>query len=60
MQFGDVEPFLTNVDLGCTVIHSNLLAMVQNTQQYQFLRVELVFVIDCGHPILKATYHEVR
>ena len=34
VQFGDVMPFLTNADLGSSVTHSNLLAMVQNTQQH--------------------------
>ena len=56
VQFGDVLPFLTNADLGSTVTRSNLLAMVQNTQQHQFLRVELASVVDCAHPIVKATY----
>lgn len=56
VQFGNVVPFLTNADLGSTVTRSNSLAMVQNTQQYWFLRVELASVVDCGHPIVKATY----
>ena len=56
VQFGDAVPFLTNADLGSTVTRSNLLAIVQNTQQYQFLIVELASVVDCGHPIVKATY----
>ena len=52
---GDVVLFLTNVNLGSTVTRPNLLAMVQNTQHYQFLRVELASTVDCGHPIVKAT-----
>ena len=55
-QFGDVVPFLTNADLGSTLTRSNLLGMVQNTRQNQFLTVELASVVDCGHPIVKATY----
>ena len=53
---GDVAPFLTNVDLGSSVTRSNLLAMVQNTQQRQFLQVELATVVDCEHAIVMVTY----
>ena len=60
VQFGDVVPFLANADLGSTVTCSSLFAMVQNTQQYQFLRVELASVVDCGHSIVKATYQLER
>jgi len=51
VQFGVVVPFLTN-----EVTRSHFLAIVQNIQQHQLLRVELVSVVDCGHPIVKATY----
>ena len=56
VQFGVVVPFLTNEDLRSSAAHSHLLAIVQNTPRYQSLRVELASVVDCGHPIVKATY----
>jgi len=38
------------------VTRSHFLTIGQNIQQHQLLRVELVSVVDCGHPIVKATY----
>ena len=56
VQFGEVVPFLTNIDSGSTVTCSHLLRKVQDTQQSQLLRVELASVVDCGHSFVKATY----
>ena len=56
VQFGDVVPFRTNADLGSPATCSHLLEIVQSTQQYHLLRVELAAVIDAGQTIVKATY----
>ena len=56
VQFGDVVPFLTNADLGSPATCSHLLEIVQNTQKYHLLRVELAAVVDAGETIVKATY----
>ena len=55
VQFGDVEPFLTNTDVGAAT-SSHLLNMLQNTQQCQMLRVELAVLIDAGLHFVNATY----
>ena len=46
VQFGDVVPFLANPDLGSPATCSHLLEIVQSTQQYHLLRVELAAVVD--------------
>lgn len=47
VQIGDVMPFLTNEDPSSSATHSDLLKIVQNTDGYQLLRVELVAVVEC-------------
>ena len=56
VQFGDVVPFLTNPDLVSPATCSHLLEIVQSTQQYHLLRVELAAVVDAGEMIAKSTY----
>ena len=55
-QFGDVVPFLTNPDLVSPATCSHLLEIVQSTQQYHLLRVELAAVVDAGEMIANSTY----
>jgi len=57
LQFGDVEPFLTRVDVGTSTHdpksseHLNV-----NISTCHLLKVELAIVIDVGHPFIAATY----
>lgn len=55
LQFGDMEPFPTSVDVGAST-RFQLLTILQNTQMCSLLRVELAIVIDAGHPFVTATY----
>ena len=55
LQFGDVESFLTRVDVG-TSTRSQLLTILQNTPMCHLLKVELAIVINVGHPFVTATY----
>ena len=55
LQFGDVEPLLTSVDVGAST-RSQLLTIIQNTQMCPLLQIELAIVIDAGHPFVTATY----
>ena len=57
VQFGDVEHFLTTVDVGAAT-STHLLSELQDTQQCQMLRIELTVVIDAGHSFVKATYRK--
>lgn len=55
LLFGDVEPFLTRVDVG-TSTRSQLLTILQNIPMCHLLKVELAIAIDVGHPFVTATY----
>ena len=56
VQFGDVEHFLTNVDVGAAATHSQLLNIVQDAHKSQVLHLELAAVINAGQYFVKATY----
>ena len=47
LQFGDVEPFLQNNDVG-PAIRPKLLEILADTQKRNLLRTELVAVVDLG------------
>jgi len=56
VQFGDVEGFLNNENLGSPHIRSKLLAIFTDSQKRVYLEVELAAVIDWGNPFVSATY----
>ena len=56
VQFGDVEHYLTNVDVGAAVTHSQLLTLIQDAHESQVLHLELAAVINAGQYFVKATY----
>ena len=56
VQFGNMEHFLTNVDVGAAVTHSQLLNIVQDAHESQVSHLELAAVINAGQYFVKATY----
>lgn len=56
VQFGDIEKFLKNENLGSPHIRSKLLAIFADTQKRAYLEIELAAVIDWGKPFVSATY----
>lgn len=55
LQFGDVEPFLRNNDVG-PAIRPKLLEILPDTEKRNLLRTELAAVVDLGEHFVKATY----
>ena len=56
VQFGDVEEFLKNENLGSPHIWSKVLATFTDIQKRAYLEIELAAVIDWGKPFVTATY----
>ena len=54
IQFGDVEGFLNNKNLGSPHIKLKLLAIFTHSQKRVYLEVELAAVIDWGNPFVFA------
>ena len=55
LQFGDVEPFLRNNDVG-SAIRPKLLEILAATQKRNLLRTGLAGVVDSGEHFVKVTY----
>ena len=53
VQFGEIEPFLTNN----TPSQPRLLAILTNPEKLKNVKLELAFVIDWGGFFVKATYN---
>ena len=57
LQFGDIEPFLSeNTDLG-PASRPKLLAILTDREKLEHLKLELAAVIDWGEVFVKATYN---
>ena len=56
VQFGDIEEFSKNENLGSPQIRSKILATFTDIQKRAYLEIKLAAVIDWGKPFVTATY----